>query len=91
MKDWRGVIVLIEYMLQSEDLPLACVDMMCDAILKERGVRLQPQEVFASVAEMRKSTEDLSVLLKANRHSDRIIREFLNALDESLKNAGAIG
>jgi hypothetical protein len=83
MNNWKAVVVAIEYLLQFKANPLDYVEIMADAIIKQRGIRFPPEEVVDALAELRQSSTDISTLLP-QPHSDTTLREFFKALEVKL-------
>jgi hypothetical protein len=83
MNNWESIVAAIEYLLQFKANPLDYVEIMADAIIQQRGIKLPPEEVIDALAEMRQSNTDISTLLP-QPHSDATLREFFKALEVKL-------
>jgi hypothetical protein len=83
MNDWKHIIIGLEYLIQFKKRPLDHLEVMCDAIIEQRGLRFSPEDVVYALSEMKRSNLDLSTLLP-QPHSDATLREFFNALEVRL-------
>jgi hypothetical protein len=83
MNDWKHIIIGLEYLLQFKKRPLDHLEIMCDAIMQQRGLRFPPEDVVYALREMKRSNIDLSILLP-QPHSDATLREFFSALEVRL-------
>ena len=86
MKDWESIIVGIEYLLQFKKNPMDWIEKMRDAVILKRGLSFEIEETLEAIHQASKSSVDLSKLLP-QPHSDRVLRDFFTALEESLRKA----
>lgn len=80
---WESIITGIEYLLQFKDSPLDYVDVMCDAIINGRQVPFSSEQVLAAITELKVNSVDISEFIP-QPHSDLILRQFFDALEERL-------
>lgn len=83
-KEWKYIIVAFEYLLAYKENPMEYLEIMCDAILKKRGMDFEPEDVVYALEVANSSELDLSTL-HPQPHSDAILREFFLALEATLK------